>query len=139
MRRPLPPCIDGVRDLKEIDATHFDAVLETRVAYMRFNFKVAVEMTKISPPDSIYAKVEGTPMGMVGRLTATATTQLSEADGRTLILSLSETQSSWQMKAIPAMLMVDERCLQPDLVGGGRIVPVASGAASRDPDASPSA
>jgi carbon monoxide dehydrogenase subunit G len=52
MRRPLPPCIDGVRDLKEIDATHFDAVLETRVAYMRFNFKVAVEMTKISPPDA---------------------------------------------------------------------------------------
>jgi uncharacterized protein len=78
-------CIDGVRDLKAIDATHFDAVLETRVAYMRFNFKVAVEMTKISPPDAIDAKVEGTPMGMVGRLTATATTQLSEADGRTLI------------------------------------------------------
>jgi carbon monoxide dehydrogenase subunit G len=85
MRRPLPPCIDGVRDLKEIDATHFDAVLETRVAYMRFNFKVAVEMTKISPSDAIYAKVEGTRMGMVRRLTAAATTQLSEADGRTLI------------------------------------------------------
>ena len=78
-------CIDGVRDLKETDATHFDAVLETRVAYMRFNFKVAVEMTRISLPDEIEAKVEGTPMGMVGRLTATATTRLTEADGRTVI------------------------------------------------------
>ena len=31
--------IDVVRDLKEIDATHFDAVLRTRVAYMRLNFR----------------------------------------------------------------------------------------------------
>ena len=38
-------CIDGVQDLNEIDATHYDAVLETRVAYMKFNFKVSVEVT----------------------------------------------------------------------------------------------
>src|SRR6202008_2811692 len=36
------------------------------------------------------------------------------------------------------MLLVDERCLQPDLVGNDRIVPVASVAASRDLDASSS-
>src|SRR5260221_3061689 len=36
------------------------------------------------------------------------------------------------------MLLVDERCLQPDLVGADRIVPVASVAASRDLDASSS-
>src|ERR1039458_5197917 len=36
------------------------------------------------------------------------------------------------------MLSVDERCLQPDLVGADRIVPVASVAASRDLDASSS-
>jgi hypothetical protein len=34
------------------------------------------------------------------------------------------------------MLLVDDRCLRPDLVGVGRIVPVASIAASRDLDAS---
>ena len=34
------------------------------------------------------------------------------------------------------MLLVDERRLQPDLVGADRIVPVASVAASRDLDAS---
>ena len=78
-------CIEGVRDLKEIDATHYDAVLETRIAYMRFNFKVAVEMSRISPPEEIEAKVEGTPLGMVGRLTATATTRLAEAGGETII------------------------------------------------------
>src|SRR5260370_38337321 len=36
------------------------------------------------------------------------------------------------------MLLVDERCLQPDLVGADRIVPVASVAASRNLDASSS-
>ena len=78
-------CIEGVRDLKSIDATHYDAVLETRIAYMRFSFKVAVEISRVTPPDEIEAKVEGTPMGMVGRLTATATTRLAEASGGTII------------------------------------------------------
>src|SRR5260370_22782313 len=36
------------------------------------------------------------------------------------------------------MLLVDERCLQPDLVGADRIVPVASFAARRNLDASSS-
>jgi len=78
-------CIDGVRDLKEIDATHFDAVIETKVAYLRFSFKVSVELTRVSPPDEIEAKIEGTPLGIVGRLTATSITRLSEADGRTTV------------------------------------------------------
>src|SRR5580765_3268073 len=56
-------CIEGVRDLKAIDATRFDAVLETRIAYMRFNFKVTVEMSRVMPPEEIEAKVEGTPIG----------------------------------------------------------------------------
>ena len=78
-------CIEGVRDLRAVDATHYDAVVETRIAYMRFNFKVAVEMSRISPPEEIEAKVEGTPLGMVGRLTATASTQLAEAGRQTII------------------------------------------------------
>ena len=79
-------CVEGVRDLNEIDATHYDAVFETRIAYMRFKFKVGVEMTQaISPPEEIEAKVEGTPLGIVGRLTATATTRLAEAGGQTVI------------------------------------------------------
>jgi uncharacterized protein len=78
-------CIDGVRDLKEIDATHYNAVIEAKVAYMRFNFKVSVELTRLAPPDEIEAKIEGTPLGVVGRLTATSMTRLTEADGQTLI------------------------------------------------------
>jgi carbon monoxide dehydrogenase subunit G len=78
-------CIEGVRDLTAIDATHYDAVLETRIAYMRFNFKVGVLLSRVTPSEEIEAKVEGTPMGMVGRLTATATTRLADADGGTVI------------------------------------------------------
>ena len=76
---------DYVKDLKEIDATHYHAVMDTKVAYMKFSFKVNVELTRISPPDEIEAKIEGTPLGVVGRLTATSLTRLREADGRTVV------------------------------------------------------
>ena len=78
-------CIEGVSQLNEIDATHYTAVLETRVAYLRFKFKADVEITELSPPEKITAKVEGTPLGIVGRLTATATTQLVETGQQTII------------------------------------------------------
>src|SRR5580700_9287556 len=78
-------CVEGVRDLKEIDATHYDAMLETKVAYMKFNFKVSVEVTKLSPPDRIEAKIEGTPLGVVGRFTAVSTTDLIDAGDETLV------------------------------------------------------
>jgi uncharacterized protein len=78
-------CIEGVQDLNEIDASHYSALFATKIAYMRFNFKVTVEMTKITPPAVIEAKVEGTPLGVVGRLAASAATQLHEKDGGTLI------------------------------------------------------
>jgi uncharacterized protein len=78
-------CIDGVNDLNEIDASHYSALFVTKIAYMRFNFKVTVEMIKLAPPDEIEAKVEGTPLGIVGRLTANASTQLSERGGGTVI------------------------------------------------------
>ena len=78
-------CVDGVKDLHEIDATHYDAVLETKVAYMKFSFKVSVEITNISPPDTIEARVEGTPIGIVGRMTATSRTRLTESGGQTVV------------------------------------------------------
>jgi carbon monoxide dehydrogenase subunit G len=78
-------CIDGVKELTALDATHYSALLATRIAYMRFTFKVNVEMTRIEPPDRIEAKVEGTPLGVVGRLTATAATVLAESGGQTSI------------------------------------------------------
>ena len=78
-------CIDGVQELTEIDPTHYDAVLETKVAYMKFRFKLSVEVTRKEPPDTIEAKVEGTPLGIVGRITATSLTRLSQVGDETKI------------------------------------------------------
>jgi uncharacterized protein len=78
-------CVEGVHDLKEIDATHYDAVLDTKVAYLKFSFKVSVEVTRLSPPDRIEAKIEGAPIGIVGRFTALSTTDLIDAGNETLV------------------------------------------------------
>jgi carbon monoxide dehydrogenase subunit G len=78
-------CLDGVRELNEIDATHYSALFETKLAYMTFRFKIAVEITRLDPPVCIEAKLEGTPLGVVGRLTATSTTTLTEDGDETRI------------------------------------------------------
>jgi uncharacterized protein len=78
-------CVEGVRDLKEIDATHYDAVLETKVAYMKFTFKVSVAVTRLTPPERIEARIEGTPLGVVGRFTAISTTDLVDSGDETLV------------------------------------------------------
>ena len=51
--------MDGVQDLHEIDADHYTAVLETRVAYLKFRFNVAVQVVRAEPPLRIEAKIEG--------------------------------------------------------------------------------
>ncbi len=78
-------CIEGVHDLTPLDALRFDAVLETKVAYMTFKFRVTVELTEVTPPEVIAAKIEGTPMGLVGRLTAISATRLVEDGDQTTI------------------------------------------------------
>jgi carbon monoxide dehydrogenase subunit G len=76
--------VDGVQDLKEIDPTHYEAVFETKVAYMKFRFKVTVEVTKMEVGE-IGAKIEGTPLGVVGRLAATSSTTLTEQGDETKV------------------------------------------------------
>lgn len=78
-------CIDGVSGLTPLDERRFDAVLETKVAYMSFKFKVTVELTEVMAPELIAAKIEGAPMGLVGRLTATSATRLIAAGDHTTI------------------------------------------------------
>jgi uncharacterized protein len=73
-------CVDGVSDLTETAPDVYAAVFETKVAYMKFKFKVTVEVTRAQEPSEIEAKVEGTPLGIVGRLTGTALTRLSDAE-----------------------------------------------------------
>ena len=77
--------VDGVQDLQEIDATHYAAIFQTKVAYMRFKFKVVVEVVRIARPHEIVAKIEGRPLGVVGRLSATTVTTLSEVAGGTQV------------------------------------------------------
>lgn len=78
-------CVDGVRDLQEIAPDSYAATFETRVAYMKFAFKVTVEVVRAEEPRQIEARIEGTPLGIVGRLSATSLTTLSEAGGDTKI------------------------------------------------------
>jgi carbon monoxide dehydrogenase subunit G len=78
-------CVEGVSDLKEIAPDTYAAVFETKVAYMKFKFNVTVEVVRAEEPGRIEAKVEGTPLGIVGRLTATSLTTLTEAGAGTKI------------------------------------------------------
>lgn len=78
-------CIDGVQNLAATDAARYQATFTTRIAYMRFTFKIGVEMTRLVPPHEIEARMEGTPIGVVGRLTATAYARLREDGTRTLV------------------------------------------------------
>ena len=78
-------CVEGVQDLNEIDADHYTAVLETKVAYLKFRFNVAVEVVRAEPPQPKEAKIEGTPLGIVGRLTASSLTHLLEESGGTKV------------------------------------------------------
>jgi uncharacterized protein len=77
--------VDGVSDLKEIDSTHYEAKFETRVAYMKFKFAVTVEVTRIEQPSVIEAKIEGSPLGVVGRPTASTITKLTDAGSETKV------------------------------------------------------
>jgi len=44
-----------------------------------------VEVTRLSPPERIEAKIEGTPLGIVGRFAAVSTTDLVDAGNETLV------------------------------------------------------
>lgn len=78
-------CIEGVSDLVQTGESTYDAVLATQVAYMKFQFKVAVELTRVVAPGEIEARIEGTPLGIAGRLTATSLTRLTELDKGTKV------------------------------------------------------
>lgn len=71
-------CFDGVSGLVDTGAGRYDALFETTVAYMTFRFKMKVEMVRLDRPETIESRIEGAPMGIVGRLSATSITELSE-------------------------------------------------------------
>jgi len=83
--RLFASCVEGVRDLAEIGPDTYSAMFETKVAYMKFAFKVTVQVVRAEEPREIEAKIEGAPLGIVGRLTATSLTRLTEMSGATRI------------------------------------------------------
>jgi len=93
-------CIDGVHDLNEVDPTHYTAMFETKVAYLKFKFNVTVELTRVAPPDQIEAKVEGVPLGVVGRLTARSLTRLVESGDETKVQYESESTLAGKLGSI---------------------------------------
>ena len=78
-------CVEGLRDLTEIDGSHYTAVMETKIAYLKFKFDVAVEVLRMDPPNEIEAKIEGTPTGVVGRLSARSLARMAEENGTTTV------------------------------------------------------
>jgi carbon monoxide dehydrogenase subunit G len=78
-------CVDGVQDLKETAPDTYAAVFATKVAFMNFKFNVTVQVVRAEEPREIEAKVEGTPLGIVGRLSGTSLTRLAEEGGETKI------------------------------------------------------
>jgi carbon monoxide dehydrogenase subunit G len=75
----LAQCIPGCKDLRELSPGRYSAVLTNEVAFITLSFKVIVEVGKIEPPSAIEAKIIGEAIGLVGRVTATAGLELSEA------------------------------------------------------------
>lgn len=70
--------IDGVHDLKEIDPTSYEAMLETTIAYKKFRFRVVVQLARLQEPSEIEARIEGRPIGLIGRLSAKSLTLLND-------------------------------------------------------------
>jgi uncharacterized protein len=93
-------CVDGVTNLNEIDPEHYTAVFETKVAYLKFRFNVTVELTRAEPPREIEAKVEGVPLGVVGRMTARSLMRLEELGEETRISYETESTLAGKLGSI---------------------------------------
>ena len=78
-------CVDGVQRSDRNRARYLCRGLRHQGRLHELQFKVTVEVVRAEEPSEIEAKVEGSPLGIVGRLTATALTRLSDAGGGTKI------------------------------------------------------
>ena len=85
----LALCIPGCKDLKELSPGRYSATLTNQVAFITLSFKVIVEVTKIDSPNAIEATITGDAIGLIGRVTANASLQLSEAGSNKTNISYS--------------------------------------------------
>ena len=101
-------CIEGVQDLVEVDPTHYTARFETKIAYIKFKFQVAVELTQADRPEAIAAKIEGKPHGIVGRLSATSAARFEEVGGETIIHYAIEASLTGRLGSIGQPVLISK-------------------------------
>lgn len=78
-------CVDGVGELTEVAPDRYTARFATRIAYIRFEFEVTVEVVRAERPNAIEARIEGKPHGVVGRLSAVSAANFEDEGGATKI------------------------------------------------------
>ena len=81
-------CVDGVSELVETAPDTYAALFETKVAYMKFRFKVTVEVVRAEAPREIEAAAE--------RLAASPTTRTARAMSSAVLVCLMNTTSTWR-------------------------------------------
>lgn len=78
-------CVEGVGELSETTPDRYAARFATKIAYIRFEFEVTVEVVRAERPHIIEARIEGKPHGVVGRLSAVSAARFEDADGGTRV------------------------------------------------------
>jgi carbon monoxide dehydrogenase subunit G len=71
-------CVEGVGGLTDNGANQYSARLTTKIAYIRIEFDVSVQIVRAERPELIEARIDGKPHGVVGRLTATSSANFAE-------------------------------------------------------------
>ena len=79
-------CVEGVGDLTEVTPDRYSASFVTKIAYIRFQFEVMVDIVRAERPSSIQARMEGKPHGVVGRLSATSEARFEEDGAGTKVV-----------------------------------------------------
>ena len=59
--------------------------LTTRIAYIRFDFDINVQIVRAERPQVIEARIDGKPHGVVGRLSATSSASFAEEGNGTKV------------------------------------------------------
>ena len=77
--RRLATCIPGCRDLNELSAGRYSAVLTSQVAFMILSFKAVIQVVKMDPPNAIEADITCDAIGLPGHIVAKARMELTEA------------------------------------------------------------
>ena len=77
--------VDGLGEVVRGSDGQVEATFTTKVAYMSFTFKVSIVFTHLEAPETLTARIEGKPLGIIGQFSAVSTSVLSDLGGSTLI------------------------------------------------------